>query len=90
MFEEIIDVVIIGAGPAGLQAAVHAVRKKISVMVLGRPGNSSIHAAHVENYLGVEGVVDGSELLRIGIAQVKKFGAEILAEDVLQIKEAEG
>ncbi len=90
MSEEIMDVVIIGAGPAGLQAAVHAVRKKISVMVLGRAENSSIHAAHVENYLGVEGVVDGSELLRIGLTQVKKFGAEILAEDVLQIEEAQG
>jgi thioredoxin reductase (NADPH) len=87
MSEKIIDVLIIGAGPAGLQAAVHAVRKKASVLVLGRPERSSIFSAHVENYLCVEGVVDGSELLRIGLEQARKFGAEILAEDVLHIEQ---
>ena len=80
MSEETIDVLIIGAGPAGLQAALHAVRKKASVMVLGRPEKSSIYPAHVENYLCVEGVVDGSELLRIALGQVKKFGVELLEE----------
>jgi thioredoxin reductase (NADPH) len=90
MAEQIIDVLIIGAGPAGLQAAVHAVRKKASVLVLGRPARSSIYGAHVENYLGVDGVVAGSELLRVGFAQARRFGAEILAEDVLQIEQGAG
>lgn len=87
MSEQIIDVLIIGAGPAGLQAAVHAVRKKASVVVLGRPERSSIFSAHVENYLCVDGVVDGKQLLRIGFEQAEKFGAEILAEDVLHIEQ---
>jgi thioredoxin reductase (NADPH) len=90
MSEQVVDVLIIGAGPAGLQAAVHAVRKKASVVVLGRPEKSSIYSAHVENYLGVAGVVDGSELLEIGVAQARKFGAELLGEDVLHIEEADG
>ncbi len=89
MSEQVYDVLIIGAGPAGLQAAVHAVRKKASVVVLGRPERSSIYSAHVENYLCVAGVVDGSELLRIGFEQAQKFGAEILAEDVLHIDQAD-
>ena len=89
MSEQIIDVLIIGAGPAGLQAAVHAVRKKASVMVLGRPERSSIYSAHVENYLCVEGVVEGSELLRIARGQVENFGSEILEEDVLHITQAD-
>ena len=89
MSEDIIDVLIIGAGPAGLQAGLHAVRKKASVMVLGRPEKSSIYPAHVENYLCVEGVVDGSELLRIALGQVKKFGVELLEEDVLHIEQAD-
>lgn len=88
MSEQVYDVLIIGAGPAGLQAAVHAVRKKASVVVLGRPERSSIYSAHVENYLCVAGVVDGSELLRVGLEQAEKFGAEILAEDVLYIEQA--
>ncbi len=83
MVEQIFDVVIIGAGPAGLQAAVHAVRKKASVLVLGRVENSSIYQAHVENYLCVEGVTDGAELMRTAKAQATRFGAEIWQEDVL-------
>ncbi|MFA6465428.1 MAG: FAD-dependent oxidoreductase [Desulfurivibrionaceae bacterium] len=85
MVEKIIDVVIIGAGPAGLQAAVHAVRKKASVLVLGRVENSSIHQAHVENYLCVDGVTGGAELLRIAQAQATRFGAEMWPEDVLHL-----
>jgi thioredoxin reductase (NADPH) len=85
MSQETVDVLIIGAGPAGLQAALHAVRKKVSVLVLGRPERSSIAGAHVENYLGVAGVVSGQDLLEIGLEQVKKFGATLLAEDVLHL-----
>lgn len=85
MIQEAVEVLIVGAGPAGLQAALHAVRKKVSVLVLGRPENSSIVGAHVENYLGVAGVVSGHDLLAVGLAQVKKFGAELLAEDVLHL-----
>jgi thioredoxin reductase (NADPH) len=87
MMEELYDVVIIGAGPAGLQAAINAVRKKAMVLVLGRPERSSLSRAHVENYLCVDGVREGAELLAIGIEQVKRFGAEYLAEDVLSIEQ---
>ncbi len=79
------DVVIIGAGPAGLQAAVHAVRKKASVLLLGRIEKSSLYRAHVENYLCVDGVKDGIELLNTGLDQVTRFGTQVLHEDVLQI-----
>jgi thioredoxin reductase (NADPH) len=87
MSRETVDVLIIGAGPAGLQAALHAARKKVSVLVLGRSRQSSIAAAHVENYLGVAGVTSGADLLEVGLAQVTKFGAEILAEDVLHLEQ---
>ena len=88
MAEELYDVVIIGAGPAGLQAAINAVRKKATVLVLGRPERSSLYRAHVENYLCVDGVREGAELLAVGIDQVKRFGAEYLAEDVLHVEHA--
>jgi len=88
MAEELYDVVIIGAGPAGLQAAINAVRKKATVLVLGRPERSSLYRAHVENYLCVEGVREGAELLAMGIDQVKRFGTEYSPEDVLQIDHA--
>ena len=88
MADQIMDVTIIGAGPAGLQAAVHAVRKKASVLVLGKPENSSIYQAHVENYLCVQGVTDGKVLMEVALKQAKDFGAEIWAEDVLNIEQA--
>lgn len=86
MEQEIVDVLIAGTGPAGLQAALHAVRKKATVAVFGKPGNSSIHRAHVENYLGVAGVSAGADLLTVGIEQIRKFGAEIVEEDILGIE----
>ena len=88
MSEQIYDVVIIGAGPAGLQAAINAVRKKATVLVLGRPERSSLYRAHVENYLCVEGVREGADLLAVGIDQIKGFGAEYSNEDVLHIDHA--
>ena len=85
MSGQIYDVVIIGAGPAGIQAAIHASRKKTSVLVLGRTGNSALHGAHIENYAFVAGVSIGADLLEIGLEQARNFGAEISPEDVLKI-----
>lgn len=87
---EIVDVLIVGAGPAGLQAAVHASRKKAGVVVLGKSEQSSIFRAHVENYLCVDGVVGGEELLSIALSQVKRFGAQVKEEDVLHIEQELG
>ncbi len=90
MSDAIIDVVIIGAGPAGIQAAIHASRKKIKVVILGRPQHSALYGAHVENYACVEGVIKGADLLETGLAQSKRFGAEVVPEDVLKIEDEEG
>ena len=87
MSGQIYDVVIIGAGPAGIQAAIHASRKKTSVLVLGRAGNSALHGAHIENYAFVAGVSIGAGLLEIGLEQARNFGAEISPEDVLKINQ---
>ena len=79
------DVVIIGAGPAGIQAAIHAVRKKCDVLLLGRIERSALFSAHVENYACIEGVKTGEELLVAGIEQVKRFGATVMDDDVLKV-----
>ena len=84
---EIIDVIVIGAGPAGLQAAIHAARKKASVLILGRPHKSAIFSAHVENYLCVDGVTGGEEMLKVGLGQAINFGARFIEEDVLGIEQ---
>ncbi len=86
---ETVDVVIVGAGPAGLQAAVHAARKNASVIVLGRPENSAMHQAHVENYLFLDGVNEGHEMLETGMKQASRFGVEFVEEDVLGVDQEE-
>ncbi len=89
MSESIYDVVIIGAGPAGIQAAIHATRKKTSVLMLGRIENSALYPAHIENYACIDGVTTGKEMLEAGMSQLAHFGTEVAAEDVLKIDQKE-
>jgi thioredoxin reductase (NADPH) len=83
MNQEIYDVVILGTGPAGLQAAIHAARAKVSVLVMGREHKSSLYRAHVENYCCLSGIA-GEELLQQGVKQAYDSGAHFLHEDVIK------
>jgi thioredoxin reductase (NADPH) len=85
--ENLYDVVILGTGPAGLQAAIHASRRKVKVLVLGRQAKSSLFHAHIENFCCIFNI-KGEEMLRAGAEQAKSFGAQFLEEDVLQITPA--
>jgi len=79
------DVVIVGCGPAGLQAAIHAARKKVKVAVIGRVEGSGLNRAEVENYFGID-IMGGKELLAKGMEQAKRFGAEIFEQDVMKLE----
>ena len=80
----IYDVVILGSGPAGLQAGIHAARKKAKTLMLGRMDNSSLYWAHIENYC-CQLKITGEEILKTGREQLREFGAELRDEDVLSI-----
>lgn len=82
------DVLILGTGPAGLQAAIHAARKKASVLVLGKEAKSSLFHAHIENFC-CQFNVPGDEMLSNGRRQAESFGARFLEEDVLSIESLE-
>jgi thioredoxin reductase (NADPH) len=84
------DLVILGAGPAGIQAGIHAARRGMRVLLLGKPGNSAVMKGHFENYAFVEGPVTGEQLEAVGIAQVRKAGAALLEEDAIGLETAEG
>lgn len=79
-----VDVAIIGAGPAGVQAAIHAARKKVSVALIGKVANSATFGIEIDNYFG-EGKCSGTELLKTGLEQARSFGASIVDMNVLSL-----
>ncbi len=79
------DVLIVGAGPAGLTAAIYCSRKKLKTLVVSLDIGGQINLTpKMENYPGYE-EVNGLELARIAEKQARKFGAEITASKVTKV-----
>jgi thioredoxin reductase (NADPH) len=74
------DAVIVGAGPAGLAAAVYGASEGLSTIVVEReaPGGQAGTSSRIENYLGFPAGVSGDELASRALQQAKRLGAEIL------------
>ncbi|NDV23512.1 NAD(P)/FAD-dependent oxidoreductase [Desulfovibrio sp. JC022] len=85
MTETNYDIIILGAGPAGLQAAIHSARKGLKVLILGKNDKSSLWWAHIENFCCTL-EISGEQILRTGQQQAESFGAVFFNEDVLKIK----
>ena len=78
-------IVIIGAGPAGISAALYAARANMDPLVINNGIGALEKAEKIENYYGMEHPVSGKELFEIGIAQAKALGVRILDAQVLGI-----
>lgn len=76
------DVVIIGSGPAGMQAAIHASRRKVSVLVAGKAAASAAAGTEMDNYFGT-GRVSGDALIAEGMRQAESTGAVFLGQNVI-------
>ena len=74
------DLIVIGAGPAGLAAAVYAASEGLSVLVIEKnaPGGQAGSSSKIENYLGFPMGLSGQELANRAIAQAIKFGAKLM------------
>jgi thioredoxin reductase (NADPH) len=74
------DLIIVGAGPAGLAAAVYAASEGLDVLVVEKaaPGGQAGSSSRIENYLGFPTGLSGQELADRAIAQAEKFGARIM------------
>jgi len=80
------DVLIIGAGPAGLTSSIYASRYKLSNLIIGRLIGGTITYAHkINNFPGLPGI-SGVELSQKMADQVRTLGAEILGEEVVLIE----
>jgi len=73
---ELIDCIVIGGGPGGLQACIHLGRYNFRVLLFNVQGGRTGYAKHIENYLGLP-VVSGPALLETGLGQVKNFGVHV-------------
>ncbi len=84
--EKIYDVIIIGAGPAGMTAAVYTSRANLSTLMIERgvPGGQMANTEEVENYPGYEHIL-GPELSTKMFDHAKKFGAEYAYGDIKKI-----
>jgi len=78
--KEMYDVLIIGAGPAGLAASVYGSCEGLKTLLIERsnPGGQASSSARIENYLGFPTGLSGAELSRRAITQTLRFGTEIL------------
>jgi thioredoxin reductase (NADPH) len=78
---EMYDVVIIGAGPAGLAAAVYGGSEGLRTLLIEKkaPGGQAGTSSRIENYLGFPAGLSGADLTRRAVTQAKRFGVELLS-----------
>jgi thioredoxin reductase (NADPH) len=86
------DLVVVGAGPAGLAAAVYGAADGLHTLLVEReaPGGQAGRSSRIENYLGFPMGLSGSDLARRAVAQARRFGVEILAPQEVRSVRVEG
>lgn len=80
------DIIIIGAGPAGISASLYTVRANKKVLVLYDDKSSLEKTDKIENYYGFENGISGKDLYKAGIKQAENIGAYVKKEEVIKIE----
>ncbi len=81
------DVIIIGAGAAGMTSAIYANRRMLKTLIISKDlGGQASLASEVENYPGIDEAVSGFEIMQRFNRQAKKFGAEFIFDEVEEIQ----
>ena len=86
------DLAVVGAGPAGLAAAVYGASEGLRTLIVEReaPGGQAGTSSNIENYLGFPVGLTGADLARRAVAQARKFGTEILTPQEVLAMRVEG
>ena len=80
------DVIIIGAGPAGISAGLYTKRANLNVLIIYKEQAGLEKAEQIENYYGFENGITGKELYETGIRQAQNLGIDIKREEVINIQ----
>ncbi len=82
------DLIVVGAGPAGLAAGVYGSSEGLKTLIIEReaPGGQAGTSSRIENYLGFPAGLSGSDLARRGVAQATRLGAEFLTGEVESVQ----
>lgn len=83
------DIIIIGAGPGGMSAALYTLRANLSTLIIGKDGGALEQTEKIENYFGTGGVISGKELLEKGRNQVESLGGAFAKEEVVAVEWSE-
>ena len=78
------DVIILGAGPAGISASLYTKRANLKTLILYNDKSGLEKASLIENYYGFKNGITGEELYNTGIEQAKNIGVEVLKEEVVK------
>jgi thioredoxin reductase (NADPH) len=86
--EPIYDLVIVGAGPAGLANAVYGASEGLRTLLIEQeaPGGQAGTSSRIENYLGFPSGVSGADLAQRATAQARRFGAEMITQRVVGVR----
>jgi thioredoxin reductase (NADPH) len=86
------DLIVVGAGPAGLAASVYGAADGLRTLLIEReaPGGQAGRSSRIENYLGFPTGLSGGDLARRAVAQARRFGVEILTPQEVAAVRAEG
>ncbi len=84
------DVIIIGAGPAGLSAGIYSVRAGAETLVIAKDGGALAKARKVDNYFGTNGTVSGADLLQNSKKQFSSLGGAIVDAEVVAVDAFDG
>lgn len=80
------DVIIVGAGPAGISASLYTVRRNLKTLIIYQENSALEKSTRIENYYGFENGINGEDLYKIGIRQAQNVGANVIEDEVTNIQ----